>query len=139
MNIGGRIKKRLEDIGKDRQWLLAQLPDLTPQALSNLIVRDSKRSEWDVRIANALGTSVLWLVYGDESEYSVEVKQASQQQSMVMQDRGVYNLVSEQSREVLEIMSELNPARQDEVLCFAKERRLLQNTGDKNSSRRAGQ
>jgi len=66
MNIGGRISQRLADMGKSRAWLLAEVPDLSPQALSNLIIRDSRRSEWDEAIAEALGVSVLWLVYGRE-------------------------------------------------------------------------
>lgn len=49
---------------------MAKLPSLTPQALSNLIRRDSKRSEWDEAIADALGVSVMWLVYGQEIAYS---------------------------------------------------------------------
>lgn len=48
---------------------MAKIPSLTPQALSNLIVRDSKRSEWDEEIADALGVSVTWLVYGKEPGY----------------------------------------------------------------------
>lgn len=44
---------------------MSKIPNLSPQALSNLITRDSKRSEWDVAIADALGVSVMWLVYGD--------------------------------------------------------------------------
>ena len=64
MNIGGRILQRLDEIKKTRKWLLEQVPDLSPQALSNLIVRDSRRSEWDEDIARALGVSVMWLVYG---------------------------------------------------------------------------
>lgn len=141
MNIGGRIKQRLEDTGKDRQWLLAQLPELSPQALSNLIVRDSKRSEWDEAIADALGVSVLWLVYGKEVEYAAQpmLKAVGQSHSMAQQESGVYNLVSEQSKEVTQIMAQLSPERQDEVLIFAKERRTLQNAGDKNSTQRAGQ
>ena len=63
MNIGGRIQKKLSELGWERKDLLSKVPDLTPQALSNLIKRDSVRSEWDQAIADALGVSVLWLVY----------------------------------------------------------------------------
>lgn len=52
-----------------RADLMEKLPSLTPQALSNLIRRDSKRSEWDEAIADALGVSVMWLVYGKELTY----------------------------------------------------------------------
>lgn len=70
MAIGKRIEKRLADLGWERRDLLAELPTLTPQALSNLILRDSKRSEWDQAIAKALRVSVNWLVYGDEQSYT---------------------------------------------------------------------
>ena len=67
MAIGQRIVSRLSELGWDRKNLFEKLPDLSQQALSNLIRRDSKRSEWDEEIAKALGVSVLWLVYGIES------------------------------------------------------------------------
>lgn len=63
MNIGGRIVERLTELKWERKDLLERVPDLTSQALYNLIKRDSVRSEWDERIAEALGVSVLWLVY----------------------------------------------------------------------------
>lgn len=66
MNIGGRIEKRLKELDWQRSDLLAKVPDLSPQALSNLIRRDSVRSEWDEVIADALGVTVTWLVYGKE-------------------------------------------------------------------------
>lgn len=68
MNLGKRIEKTLGDLRLERKDLLARVPDLTPQALSNLICRDSKRSEWDEAIAKALGVSVLWLVYGKPAQ-----------------------------------------------------------------------
>ena len=43
-----------------------RIPDLTPQTLSNLVKRDSHRSDWERAIAEALGVSVAWLVYGQE-------------------------------------------------------------------------
>ena len=68
------IGKRIEEVLQRRRWsradLMAKLPSLTPQALSNLIRRDSKRSEWDEAIAGALDVSVMWLVYGQEIAYS---------------------------------------------------------------------
>lgn len=64
MALGKRIQERLDQLGWDRKVLLEKVDGLTPQALSNLIVRDSKRSEWDEKIAEALGLSVLELVYG---------------------------------------------------------------------------
>lgn len=72
MNIGGRIVQRLSALKWERKDLLEKVPDLTAQALSNLIRRDSVRSEWDEVIADALGVSVLWLVYGkEEQQHSV--------------------------------------------------------------------
>jgi len=68
MAIGKRIEQRLEELGLNRSDLLNKLPDLTAQALSALIRRDSKRSEWDEKIADALGLSVLDLVYGRTSD-----------------------------------------------------------------------
>jgi len=70
MAIGKRITDRLNTMGWDRSDLMDRIPSLTPQALSNLIRRDSKRSEWDTEIAAALGVSVLWLVYGIDAEYA---------------------------------------------------------------------
>ena len=68
MAIGKRIEERLARLGWRRNDLLNRVPDLTPQALSNLIRRDSVRSEWDEAIAEALGVSVLWLVYGRDDD-----------------------------------------------------------------------
>jgi len=68
MNLGSRIKKRLEQLGWERSRLIELVPDLTPANLSALIRRDSKRSEFDEEIAKALGVSLLWLVYGHDEE-----------------------------------------------------------------------
>lgn len=72
MNMGRRIADRLSALGWKQRDLLDKVPDLTPQGLSNLIARDSKRSEFDLAIAEALGESVLWLVYGIGDERSLE-------------------------------------------------------------------
>lgn len=69
MAIGKRIEKRLSELGWERKDLLDRVEGLTPQALSNLIRRDSKRSEWDEAIADALGISVMELVYGKATAY----------------------------------------------------------------------
>lgn len=66
MALGKRIAQRLSELNWKRKDLLAAVPELTPQALSNLIRRDSARSEWDMDIARALRVSVLWLVYGHD-------------------------------------------------------------------------
>ena len=83
MAIGKRIAQRLEALGWSRSQLMDAVDGLTPQALSNLITRDSKRSEWDEAIAQALGVSVMWLVYGRDDAYShgsatvIEAQEAS--------------------------------------------------------------
>jgi hypothetical protein len=64
MAIGKRIEARLKELSLERKDLLARVPGLSAQALSKLILRDSKRSELDVQIAEALDMSVLELVYG---------------------------------------------------------------------------
>lgn len=69
MAIGKRIVERLKQIGWSRNQLMEAVDGLTPQALSNLINRDSRRSEWDEAIASALGVSVIWLVYGRDDAY----------------------------------------------------------------------
>lgn len=64
--IGKRITARLKHLGWERKDLLNALPELSPQALSNLITRDSRRSEWDEALAKALGMHVMELVYGQK-------------------------------------------------------------------------
>lgn len=136
MAIGKRIVERLKTLGLKRKYLLDTIEDLTPQALSNLINRDSVRSEWDEKIASALGVSVLWLVYGKEVEpYPISTATAL----TANQTTGIFSLRSPQAHEVIEIMKTLTPDRQDEILAFARERRILQDSGLQNSSQRAGQ
>lgn len=43
MALGKRIAQRLSELNWKRKDLLAAVPELTPQALSNLIRRDSAR------------------------------------------------------------------------------------------------
>jgi hypothetical protein len=71
MAIGTRIKQRLRDL----EWQQKDLIDaaskisetpISPQSISNLIRRDSARSEQDEVIAEALGVGLMWLVYGRE-------------------------------------------------------------------------
>lgn len=64
MALGARIRKRREDLGIDQKSLCAMVPGLTQQALSNLETRDSKTSEFALRIAAALNTSAAWLLDG---------------------------------------------------------------------------
>jgi len=124
MNIGGRIVQRLNELGWERKNLFDAVPDLTPQALSNLIRRDSKRSEWDVAIAQALGVSVLWLVYGEAHDY----KSAAAREIMVAEPAAIGGPVRacHQAGEVGRIMQALDAGRQEEVLIYARERLRLQ-------------
>lgn len=69
MAIGSRIVERLTELHWERNDLMEKVDGLTPQALHNLIKRDSKRSEWDEAIAEAMGVTVLWLVYGKDTAY----------------------------------------------------------------------
>lgn len=71
MGIGTRIVQRLEALKWERKDLIKAIYDasgkeLSAQALSNLITRDSARSEWDELIAAGLNVHVMWLVYGRE-------------------------------------------------------------------------
>lgn len=128
MNLGKRIEARLSDLRWSRNQLLEKVTELTPQALSNLITRDSRRSEWDEKIAEALGVSVLWLVYGHEENHT----------RLEEPNTAIYELHSGQIRSVIEVMTQLDPGRQDEVKAFAEERLILQRSGNQNSIQRAG-
>ena len=83
MNMGGRIKNRLDELGWSQARLIERAAAidpsarLTPSALSNLIKRDSVRSEMDTLIAKALGVPLLWLVYGDEDAGQREARAPS--------------------------------------------------------------
>lgn len=48
----------------DQAELCHRVPGLSQQALSNLETRDSKTSEYAIRIADALGVSIRWLLDG---------------------------------------------------------------------------
>lgn len=77
MALGKRIESRLRELGWERKDLLdvvcqlglSEGKVLSASALGQLINRDSRRSEWDVIIAQALGMSVMELVYGTENPY----------------------------------------------------------------------
>lgn len=62
MALGRRIKEALGD--REQKVLVASIDGLTQQTLSNLITRDSKTSEFAIRIADRLGVSVRWLLDG---------------------------------------------------------------------------
>lgn len=124
MNLGKRIEARLNELNWTRNQLLEKVTELSAQALSNLIVRDSRRSEWDEQIAKALGVSVLWLVYGYDDMPRAEAPAA------------VYDFQSAPIKSVIEIMKKLEPERQNEVIAFAEERLTLQQVNSRNSIER---
>lgn len=64
MNLGKRIKLRLDTMGNGPQWLANQIPDLDVKTLCALIARDSKRSQFSAQIAKVLGVSDEWLLTG---------------------------------------------------------------------------
>lgn len=65
MNLGKRIKFRLDELGVGPQWLANKVPNLDVKSLCALIARDSKRSQFSAGIAKALGVTNEWLLTGD--------------------------------------------------------------------------
>lgn len=137
MKLGKRIEHRLKELNWERKALYDAIPELTPQALSNLITRDSKRSEWDLKIAAALNVPVDWLVYGSEITYQPSAE-ASTVNLRAAEPGSVHEFHSSQTAAVIKIMAGLSQDRQNEVLAFAQERQLLQATNNQNSTLRAG-
>lgn len=68
MNIGGRVKQRMDELGLTVPDVVARVPNgvVSSQALWALIKRDSIRSEFDVILAKTLGVSPIWLVYATQ-------------------------------------------------------------------------
>ncbi len=64
MNMGGRIKERLEELGWKQRDLLERVEGLEPGTLSAMISRDSKRSDRTDQIAAALRVTIGWLTRG---------------------------------------------------------------------------
>lgn len=64
MALGARIREAREALGWDQSALCSRVTGLSQQALSNLETRDSKTSEYAIRIADALGVSIRWLLDG---------------------------------------------------------------------------
>ena len=65
MNMGSRIRERLNELGWKQRHLLERVHGLEVGTLSALIARDSKRSEWSERIAEALNVRHAWLTRGE--------------------------------------------------------------------------
>lgn len=65
MALGARIKEARDAIPLDQAELCSKIDGLTQQSLSNLETRDSRTSEYALRIADALGVSIRWLLDGD--------------------------------------------------------------------------
>ena len=64
MALGNRIRQALAYRKREQKALVEAISGLTQQALSNLITRDSATSEHAIRIADALGVSIRWLLDG---------------------------------------------------------------------------
>lgn len=64
MALGKRIEEELGRQGWKQSDLASRVPGLSQQAISNLITRDSATSEFAIRIADAFGVSVRWLLDG---------------------------------------------------------------------------
>ncbi len=70
MRMGARIEQILKDRGMSQADLLKKIPDMEPGTLSALIVRKSRFSENALAIARALGVSLEYLIFGEESDES---------------------------------------------------------------------
>jgi len=64
MALGKRIEEELARQGWKQADLANKVPGLSQQAISNLITRDSATSEFAIRIADAFGVSIRWLLDG---------------------------------------------------------------------------
>jgi len=64
MALGKRIEEELARRGWKQADLSAKVAGLSQQAISNLITRDSATSEFAIRIADAFGVSIRWLLDG---------------------------------------------------------------------------
>lgn len=64
MNMGARIKALLQERGWKQSQLLERVPEMDAKALSALIKRDSRFSEYALGIAQALGVSLDYLIFG---------------------------------------------------------------------------
>ena len=64
MNLGGRIALIRAERAIEQKDICAAVTGLSQQSLSNLETRDSKTSEFAIRIADHLKVSVRWLLDG---------------------------------------------------------------------------
>ena len=64
MGMGKRIQERLHELGWGQTELLGRVPELSKSSLSALISRDSGRSQWSEKIADAIGVHHKWLQSG---------------------------------------------------------------------------
>jgi hypothetical protein len=64
VRLGGRVGRILAERKLQQDWLVQKVDGLTQQNLSNLITRNSKTSEFALRIADALNVSPRWLLDG---------------------------------------------------------------------------
>lgn len=88
MNLGKRIELRLNELGWGRKELLDCVPELTPQRLSALIVRDSRRCELDYQISISLGVTIPWLNDGIEPKLISDAEKLKEAVAAVAQNIG---------------------------------------------------
>lgn len=65
MNLGGRIAKRLNELGWSQVDLLERVPEMNAGTLSATILRDAKKSQFAGKIAKALDVRLEWLLSGE--------------------------------------------------------------------------
>ena len=90
MALGARIRLVRERLGIDQATLCLKVPGLSQQNLSNLETRDSKTSEYAIRIADALQVPVRWLLVPGPQRHA-GVTQLSEQQLLTAFQQQLYS------------------------------------------------
>jgi lambda repressor-like predicted transcriptional regulator len=101
MNMGGRIKQRLNELGWQQVTLLDHVPELSAATLSAAIKRDSEWSRYASAIADALGVNVRWLLFGDQPKLLTDI-QTQQQNNKGLLDEALLKEVIVSLEEVIE-------------------------------------
>ena len=109
MNLGGRIKTRLEELGWKQAELLLHVDDLEPATLSALIKRDSKSCQLDTEIASALGVELKWLRTGEGNKLAQKpIQEAAVKQLSTVQQN--YDQSDSSTRELVDLLLEASTA-----------------------------
>lgn len=77
MNMGARIKGLLAERGWKQADLLERVPEMDAGALSAIINRDSRFSEYALGISKAFGVSLDYLIFGIEDQPAKTVTQVT--------------------------------------------------------------